>query len=62
MKNAKNMKNLKKRILRKTVEAYGCAACTGTVEGCMAACNGDFNALQRGIQAQLDIQYLTIYA
>ena len=55
------MKKLKRKMMRASVEAYGCMTCYGSPEGCMASCNSDVNAMQSGLQAQLDIQYLTIY-
>ena len=42
------MKKLfKKRLNKKTVEAYACPSC-GTPDGCMAACAGDPLALTGG--------------
>lgn len=42
------MKNLKKQLRKRSVEAYACTC--GTPEGCIAICGGDFYSMQLGIQ------------
>ena len=41
------MKHLKKRMRKKTVEAYACPSC-GTPDDCIVACAGDVFALNTG--------------
>lgn len=61
MNSMKELRKLKKHASRRTVEAFGCIACYGTPQGCIDECGADFNAFEKGIQNQLNIQYLTIY-
>lgn len=42
------MKSLKKRLRKRSVEAYTCAC--GTPDDCISKCGGSFNLLQSGIQ------------
>ncbi len=61
MNEVKELKNLKKNVLRRTVEAFGCSACYGTPQGCTDFCGADYNAFEKGVRDQIYIQYLTIY-
>lgn len=42
------MKNLKKKLRKRTIEAYACAC--GTPDDCISMCGGNFDLLQSGIQ------------
>ena len=46
------MKSLKKRLRKRSVEAYTCAC--GSPDDCISECDGDFNHLQSGIQTNTD--------
>ena len=42
------MKNLKKRLRKRTIEAYACAC--GTPQDCMDYCSGNVNRSMEGAQ------------